>query len=308
MQTVGQLLNYSRRGFNSTVALVAKDQPKQWNRLAKSVSTEEQFYRVSQYSGYGQSSIVTEGAPFPQDSRVVAGSIDVYPFMWGNGFGYTAQAKAADFYNLISKSAADIAKGHMDTKEMIVANIFNRAFNSSYTGPDSLELCSTSHTAATGALGGNTQSNYGDGSASLALSTANVETMIVQMRKRKDHRGLRSPIREKLRLCVPPDLEPLAYRICKSTAIQGSANNDVNYIRAGSASLEPETFYQFTSTTAFFILPQSLDALQTYVLNRIPLRTESDYDKRNWTFFYNLGEEIATYWEDWRAVQGSPGT
>ena len=308
MQTSEALLNYGRRGFNMTVELAVKDQPKQRERLARSVSTNETIYKVSQYSGFGQSTIIEEGEAFPADSRVVAGSLDVTPYMIGNGFGCTKQAKVTDYYNLIVEGGKMLSKGHNDTKELIVANIYNRAFHSSYTGPDSLELCSTSHTAATGALGGNTQSNYGDGANSIALSTANVETAITQMRKRRDHRGLKAPILGGLRLLVDPTLEPLAYRICNSMGMQGTANNDVNFIRAGSASLKPEVYYQFSSTTAWFLVPDSISDVDAFVLTRIPLTTESDYKVENKTFIFTIGEEIGTFWNDWRWIQGSPGT
>jgi hypothetical protein len=308
MQTVNSLTDYARRGFNSVVELISNKQPDQTSRLCKRASTTERFFRVSQVSGFGQSIALQEGQAFPQDARVVGGSKDVYPQMWGNGFGYTKQAKKTDYYNLISKNGAAVAKGHMDTLNLIVANIYNRGFNSSYTGPDTLELFSTAHTAAVGAIGGNTQSNYGANSVSVVLSAANIEAMTVEMRKRKDHRGLKDPIMGPLRLLVDPTLEPLAHRICKSIQLQGTANNDTNYIASSKVSLEPETIYQFSSTTAFFLMPKDLSEMQAFMLTRLARETETDYKVETKQFIHTIGEEVSTFWEDWRFAQGSPGT
>lgn len=308
MQTVNSLTGFARRGFNSVVELVTKQAPDQSPRLCKKASTTEKFYRVQQLSGFGQSQALDEGEAFPQDSRVIAGSQDITPQMWGNGFGYTKQAKYTDYYNIISKNGAALAKGHMDTLNLIAANPYNRAFNSAYTGPDSLELCSTSHTAATGAIGGSTQSNYGANSVSVVMSAANVEAMTVEMRKRKDHRGLKAPIMGPLRLLCDPTLEPLAYRICKSNQLQGTANNDANYVASSKVTLEPETIYQFSSTTAFFIMSKDLSELDMFMLTRLARETETDYKVETKQFIHTLGEEVAMFWEDWRFVQGSPGT
>ena len=66
--------------------------------------------------------------------------------VYGLGFILTREhVEDNQYMDLAAKRARMLAFAMRQTKENVAANVLNRAFNSSYTGGDGLELCSTAH-------------------------------------------------------------------------------------------------------------------------------------------------------------------
>src|SRR3990172_1705460 len=89
-----------------------------------------------------------------------------------------------DLYNVINKKPAALARSARRTREREAAQVFNRAFNSSYLGADSEELCSTSHDRSDG---GTAQSNAS--STGITLTESNLETGLLAANGQLDDKG-----------------------------------------------------------------------------------------------------------------------
>src|SRR3990167_10666087 len=66
-----------------------------------------------------------------------------------------------------------LARSMRQTKEVVMANIFNRAFNANYVGGDGLEMISTAHVTVNG-----TQSN--ELTVAADLSQTSLENLAIQ--------------------------------------------------------------------------------------------------------------------------------
>lgn len=85
-------------------------------------------------------------------------------------------------YQRIKSKVNSVAYGVYKTLQNQGASIYNNAFSSSYTGPDSVSLCNASHHLVPD---DDTQSNTG----TLSLTVDNLETVLLNMRNFKDDRG-----------------------------------------------------------------------------------------------------------------------
>lgn len=302
MVTVAQAEAWARKGIDVKVRLVGEKHEAQYPKWCHTVHTDQAYITVAQISGFGYSQVRKEREAFRVDSRVLGGTKNIYPYRIGNIFECTKQQKYTDLYAVISRPSEDMGVAHFRSKELLATGFFNDAFNTAVTHPDGKELCSTSHSDATGG----TQSNYGDGTNSLGMTPLNVEKMLKQIRQRKDTRRTRTPFIGKFWLVAPVDLEPDAIRICNSTQFPGSNANDTNQYITGR--LEPLILDFLSSETAHFIIPKNKELIKAFMLTRIPFAVESDYEMTTGIYKFQISEEIGFFTEDWRWIQGSPGT
>jgi hypothetical protein len=126
-----------------------------------------------------------------------------------------------DKYGVIGSRARRLGIAAQQKMDNDGANLYNRAFNSSYTGPDAVALCSASHPKSP--TNATTQSNRN----TLALTKANVSTVRQAMMAQEDDAGNILGI-EPDTLVVPPELEDVALEIANSLLDPTSGNNAIN--------------------------------------------------------------------------------
>ena len=186
----------------------------------------------------------------------------------------------------------------MTTKEIVHANVLNRAFSSSYPGSDGVSLINASHPVE-----GGTQSNVL--SVAADLSEASLEDALTQIRNMKNSQG--HPIRVRgMKLVVSPSWEFEAYRILNSTLQSGSQNNDVNALRAmgmlpGGVIVNP----YLTDDDAWFIITDAPLGLLSFQRTPFEYKKENDFDTDNAKA--KGYERYTPGWADFRAIVGTPG-
>ena len=184
------------------------------------------------------------------------------------------------------------------TKEIVHANIYNRAFNSNFLGADDLELCSTLHVTDNG-----TQSN--ELAVAADLSETALEDLNIQIKNAKNSRGLNIALRSR-KLIVAPAEEFNAERILGSVLQSGTANNDVNALR--SMGTIPEGYIAnpyLTDTDAWFVRTDVESGLCSFEREAIQFSQDNDFDTGNYK--YKFYERYVPFWADWRGLFGSPG-
>ena len=201
---------------------------------------------------------------------------------------------------LLQARTVGLKDSFRETKEIVHANIFNRAFNSSYKGGDGISLCSTAHVTSTNL----TQQNQP--TVSVGLAEKSLEDMMVLAMNAQDNKGFRMRIHPK-QLIVTPSNAFNAHRITKSVKQSGNANNDVNANRdmgmlPGGVVVNP----YITSPNVWFlhtnIAPeQGLITQEREALGS--LREDNEFDTMNYKVFGY--ERYAPFWIDWRSVYGS---
>jgi phage major head subunit gpT-like protein len=119
----------------------------------------------------------------------------------------TREIMEDDLYDVVGqRKAQGLAFSMRQTKEIVAANIYNRAFNSSYTGGDGKELLATDHPLFAGGTFANELATAAD------LSEAAVEQAHIDIAGFVNDRGLLISVRPKT-LVIPRQLMFEAKRI-----------------------------------------------------------------------------------------------
>jgi hypothetical protein len=197
--------------------------------------------------------------------------------------------------NIMSKH---LAQSMIETKETIMANLLNRAFNSSYKGGDGVELISNAHPVI-----GGTQSNLLASAAN--LSQTSLEQMLIQIRNAQDSNGKKIRLMPK-KLIVNPANVFQAEVILKSVLRSGTANNDINAIKSmGMLSGETAVVSRLTSNTGWYVQTDAPNGLKMLTRRGLERTMEGDFETDS--VRYKATERYGQGWTDWRQVYGTPG-
>lgn len=269
--------------------------------LFDSDTSEKNYEEDVQVTPFGLAPVKTEGASILFDSEV-QGPVSRYTHVaYGLGYIVTKEELADNLYEEVSKRRAkSLAISFRQTKENVAAQIYNRAFNSSFTGGDGVSLINTAHPNTSGG----TYSNQLATSAN--LSEAAIEDMIIQIMGAQNDRGLTINLMPQS-LHVPRQLYFTANRIVKSVFQTGTANNDVNIISANGFPKGVHVNHYFTSSTAWFIRTNVANGMKHYTREAISFDQDNDFDTYNAKA--RAYERYSFGWTDGgRAVFGSQGS
>jgi hypothetical protein len=199
------------------------------------------------------------------------------------------------------KRAAALALSFRQTKENVAANVYNRAFNSTYKGGDGVAMCSTAHPNTAGGTFSNKPA------VDVDLSEAALEDAVIQIMGFQNDRGLLVAIQPNS-LHIPRQEIFNAQRILNSNYQTGNANNDINVISTGKYI--PGGFkvnHYFSAPHAWFIrntLPGGT-GMKYYERHAVTFDQDNDFDTMN---AKAKGYERYSFgWSDPRAVYGSNG-
>ena len=248
--------------------------------------------------GMGLAATKPEGDGISYDSMNQEGTATYTHVVYGLGFVITREAIEDNQYEMLGKKfSGALARSMRHTREIIHANILNRAFSSSYTGYDGKELCATDHSTS-----------YGDQSNELAtaadLSEAALEDMVILSQTMRDSRGLRINVDTK-RLIIPVQLTFEAQRILKSSLQSGTGNNDVNALRSMGSIPEITPWRFLTDEDAFFLQTDVSDGLKTFNRRKTELSKDNEFDTENAK--HKATMRFSTGWSDWHCIIGSEG-
>lgn len=177
------------------------------------------------------------------------------------------------------------------------ALILDRAFNSSYTGTDGLEMCSTAHLFTRGGTWSN------ELSTPAALSETALEDIVSALRKIKNPSGLTIGLEAK-RLIVPSDLEARARRYLKSSNQADTANNAINAIRdMGMFESAPVVVPFMSSTSNWFVKTNAKNGGTVYWRRKPRFKQEGDFTSEVQRYKVSLRYDMG--WTDPRWIFGS---
>ncbi len=251
-------------------------------------------------TGLGMASAISEGAPVTYDNMRQGFTTRYTHIKYGLGFIITREMIEDDLYGVIAKKRAMALGFSMrQTKETVGANVYNRAFNSSYTGGDGLEMCSTAHVNVTGGTWSNELTTAAD------LSEASLEQACIDISKWTNDRGLKIAVTPRC-LVIPYDLQFEAERILQSPLRVGTADNDLNAIRSlGKFPDGVKLNHYLTDADAWFLRTTSPDGLKYFERRADALDDDNDFDTDNIKF--KATARYSFSWTDPRGIFGSPG-
>lgn len=218
------------------------------------------------------------------------------------GFIITEEAMDDNQYDISvlgRKDAKALAFSMRQTKEIVGANVYNRAFNGSYVFGDAVSLCSASHPL----FGGGTFSNMP--AVACDLSEAALEQACIDIAGFVNDRGLKIAVLPKT-LIIPKELAFEAERILKSTLQSDTANNAINALKSmnmfpGGAKVN----HYLTDADAWFIRTNCPDGMKYFERQADKFAMDNDFDTSNAKFKavgrYSFGNT------DPRGLYGSAG-
>jgi hypothetical protein len=269
----------------------------QWSECFKIETSTKNYEEDTEVTGFGLAPIKAEGQAIQYDSETQGPTKRYTHVVYGLGYIVTREELEDDQYEAVSKRRIQALAFSMNqTKENVHANIFNRAFNSSYTGGDGKELLATDHPTVNG-----TQSN--ELATAADLSEASLEDLCIQIKNAQNSRGHRiSLIPQKL--IIPTALGFEARRIVESTLQNDTANNAKNIVGGMFKGGVVENNY-FEDTDAWFVSTNAPRGLTHFKRRSIEFKRDSEFDTENAKA--KSTERYSAGWTDWRTMYGSPG-
>jgi hypothetical protein len=249
--------------------------------------------------GFGAAPQLPDGSPVTyQQGGVLFLQRYVYQ-VYGLAFALTkVLVEDGDHIRIGQTYAKHLAQSLVETKELLCANILNRAFNGSYTGGDGVSLVSTSHPIVNGSVSNqlNTAAN---------LSQTSLEQMLIQVRQAVDNNGKKIRL-QPVKLVVAPGNVFQAEVLLKSVLRTGTANNDINPIK--SIGLLPEgatVISRLTSATNWWVQTDAPEGLKLMMRRALEKTMEGDFETDSMR--YKATERYIPGWTDWRTVFGTAG-
>jgi len=294
-----QLVKELEPGLNALFGLEYKNYANEHEEIFSKENSDRAFEEEVMLSGFGNAGVKPEGQSVNYDSATETFTARYTHETLALAFSITEEAIEDNLYDrLASRYTKALARSMANAKQVKAANVLNRAFNSSYTGGDGLELCSTAHTIVAG-----TEQN--ELSTAADLNETSLEQALIDIAALTDERGLKIAAKG-MKLIIPSALQFTAERLMKSTGRVGTADNDINAVR--NMGMIPQGYtvnHYLTDTDAFFIKTDVPNGLKHFV--RAPIKTamEGDFDSGN--VRYKARERYSFGWSDWRGIFGSPG-
>jgi hypothetical protein len=287
-------------GVNAWYGKAYDEYPVEWSDLFDKYTSRKAFEEDVGISSFGLAAIKPEGSGVSYDTET-QGFITRYTHIaYALGFIVTKEAFEDDQYDVIGeRRARALAYSMRQTKEIVGANVYNRAFSSSYVGGDGVSMCSASHPN----VAGGTWSNILSVAAN--LSEAALEQACIDISRFKNDRGLLIQVVPQS-LHIPPELMFTAERILKSQYRVGTANNDINaLVSMGKFPKGIKVNHYFTSTTAWWLRTNAPDGLKYFERRPDSFTEDNDFDTENAKF--KATARYSFYWTDPRAIYGTAG-
>jgi hypothetical protein len=300
-------------GVNSWYGEMYGELPVKYTEMFDTFKSTRAYEEDVGITSFGLARIKPEGQAIDYDTESQAYITRYTHVVYALGFVMTREIVEDDQYDVVGKRRArGLAFSMRQTKEIVAANVYNRAFNSAYSGGDGAAMCAA-HTN----YAGGTQSNQPTNTTA-ALSEAAIEQAIIDMGKWTNDRGLRIAVRP-TKLIVPVDLEFEAGRILGSPyrpsmstnkntgAAFTFAPNDVNQIYANSRI--PDGYFvnnYLSSSTAWFLRTDVQDGLKHFERRDMEFAIDNDFETENAKF--KASERYSFGWTDYRAIYGCQGS
>jgi hypothetical protein len=271
----------------------------EYSQIFDMESSKMAYEEDVEITGFGLAQAKSEGASVAYDSHSQGFTKRYTHVAYALGYIVTREELDDNLYKSRSfKRGKSLAFSFRTTKEIVAANVLNRAFAPAYAGGDGKELLATDHPSLAG--------NWSNELAVAAdLSEAALEDILTQIMEAKNSRGLQIALRGDC-LIVPPALAFTAERIMKSSLQNDTANNAVNAIKSmGLLRGGVKVNHYLTDTSAWFVKTDTPDGLRGFQRTPFEFTQDNDFDTEN---AKAKGYERYSFgWSDPRGLYGSAG-
>jgi hypothetical protein len=300
--TTGSFAKALWPGINKWYGESYKEWPEEYMQLfAKETDTRAYLEDVG-VSNFGLAAQKAEGSPIGYDSAKQAFVNRYVHKTYALGFIVTEEAQDDAQYDLSAlgkKDAQALAFSMRQTKEVLGANVYNRAFTAGFTYGDGSILCVSSHALAAGGTFSNVPTVAAD------LSEAALEQACIDIAGFTDDRGKQISMMPD-KLIIPTELMFEAERILKSTLQNDTANNAVNALKStGMFKNGVVVNHYLTDADAWFIRTNCPDGMKYISRKETTFAMDNDFDTSNAKFKASFRCSFGN--TDPRGIYGSAG-
>lgn len=284
-------------GFNKIYNDAYRELDRMYTQFMSVQNSSKQDERDSAVSGFGLLVEKEENAPITYEDPVQQYDVLYTHVTYAKGFKISREMYDDDLYNIMNSKPEQLGRAARRTEEISGANIFNRAFNTSYLGGDGVPLVSTVHPSAAG------ESSQSNASATgVTLGEANYEVAKLAMRKQVDHKGMKIDVRPNT-LLIPIDLEKTAKIIFNSNLRSGTADNDMNpYLN--EVKVKP-WIYMDRNATHWFLIDDEQRKTKWFWRDRMEFKQDTAFETD--AALYKVRERFSNGFSDWVGIWGSAG-
>lgn len=285
-------------GLNSWFGMEYKETEQEWRPCFEILQSKQQREEDQNATGLGLAPIKPFGSPTQYDTMKQAYNVPYTHVAYSLGFIITHEMQVDNLYAQLGKDFAnELGRAGRQTSEIVHANIFNRAFNPSYTGGDSKSLCATDHPIEGGTLANKP-------TVDIALSEAAIEEAVNSIELFTDNRGNVRNIKASA-LIVPTALQFEAKRILGGSERSDTANRDINAMYHMGTIPKTIVWRYLTDTKAWFIKTDCPKGMRHFTREAPIFKQDNDFDTDNLKFkFY---ERYSAGNTDFRGIYGSAG-
>ena len=293
----GNFSNFLVEGATKAFGAAVPQYPTVYTRFAEVRSSDKNAEDYTMVSGLGMAVEKTQGSVVEMDTMRQQFTKRFQHVTYGLGFSITQEAIEDNQSEEIAvMRARELKLALMKRKEVVVNALLNNADSSSYTLADGVKLLSTAHPT----LAGN-QSNVLATAAD--LSEASLESLLINVRKVKDHRGVAMAAMP-VQLIVPAESEHAALRIVMSSHRSSDSTNAINTMNGRfpkGVLVNP-----FMTDTDMWLVQTDVPN-GVIVFNRRPMTLSQDGDHDTDVMKFKGTERYVAGTADWRCLFGSPG-
>ncbi len=286
-------------GLNAIWGRDYEEYSKEYTDLFDIETSDMNYEEEVEMTGFGLAPVKPQGSATVYDTDT-QGTVNRYTHVaYGLGFNVTREERDDNLYEKKAiERTQQLAFSFRQTRENVGANIYNRAFNTSYTYGDSKALLVTDHPT----LSGNQSNTL---AVAADLSEASLEDITIQVGQATNSRGLRIALISR-KLIVPINLQYEAARILKSTLQNDTNNNAINALK--NMGVFPDGVavnHYLTDTDAFFIRTNAPRGMKWFDRIKTEFGEDGDFDTGNWK--YKGYMRFSAGVSDFRGIFGSPG-
>jgi len=286
-------------GVNAWYGKAYNDYPVEWDKLVDTQKSTRAFEEEVGISSFGLAVVKPEGAGISYDSERQAFITRYQHVVYALGFIITREMMDDDLYDIVGqRKAQGLARSMRQTKEIVVANLYNRAFNASFTGGDGVSMINASHPTIAGGTWSNQIGTAAD------LSEAALEQACIDISGFTDDRGLLIGVRPKT-LIISRFMPFEARRILQTDGRYGTANNDLNALKDMGMIPSVVVNHFLTDADAWFIRTDVPKGPQLFERRSDEFDMDNEWESENAKFKATARYSVG--WTDPRGIYGSAG-
>ena len=270
----------------------------EYTDLFETFKTSRHFEEEIGVVSFGLAKRKAEGAPVEYEGESQGYITRYEPDEYALGFIITEIMMEDDLYGVAGeRKSKGLAFSMRQTKEIVGANVYNRAFNSSYVGGDGSALCASAHANKSGG----TWSNL----ATTAISELALEQAVIAMGKWTNDKGMKISVTPEC-IIIPVDLQFDVKRILGSELRPFTSDNELNALKSmGNFPKGVKVNHYLTDTDAWFIRTNVADGMKYFERRADYFKMDEDFDTSNAK--YKAAGRYTFGWTDPRGMYGSAG-